>query len=294
MRSVRKHETVTTLGVFCVLLATFGVGLDAAQAQRAKIKEEVGIDPRLNDKLPLDARLIDESGAPVRLQEFFTGQPVIVTPMYYRCPMLCGLALRGLVRCLKAMDMKPGRDFQIVSFSFDPRETPELAREKKESTLLEYDQSGAEEGWHFLTGDREQIDRLCEAIGFRTKFDEETGQYAHAAGIAVCTPEGRIARYFYGVEFSPRDLRLGLIEASREKIGTMTDQVLLYCYLYDPTTGKYGLAIMNIVRAAGVATFLALVTGVSWMLYREHAGKPDFTAAETATKTAGKAPRAGS
>jgi protein SCO1/2 len=254
-----------------------------AQAAR-RIPDDIGFSPQLGASIPLDLEFRDHHGRRVRLEQFFRDQPVIVVPVYYRCPMLCGLELNGLVRCLRAMSISPGSEFQIVTVSIDPRETPALAAQKRATYLAEYGREQSlskngtrsvptNNGWHFLTGEQTAIERLCEAIGFRTAYDEQSGQYAHAAGIVVCTPEGKIARYFYGVEFLPRDLRLGLLEASRKEIATFADQVQLYCYMYDPTTGKYGLAILALVRAGGVMTVAVLVTAVVLMLYRERRGQ---------------------
>ena len=258
----------------CVVAAiTILATVRTISAQQISTPEgEVTIDQRLDTSLPLDLEFRNASGEAVRLGDYFDNdQPVIVTPVYYRCPMLCGLELNGLVRCLRAMELSAGTDFQIVTFSIDPTETPSLAAQKKKSMLSTYARPGADEGWHFLTGDERNVRALCDALGFKTVYDEETGQYAHAAGIMVATPEGRLARYFYGVEFPPGDLRLALVEASENRIGGLADQVILYCYLYDPTTGKYGLAIMNLVRVGGILTFAALAIFITRMLWRERA-----------------------
>lgn len=245
------------------------IGCASAAAQDTRWREGVGFDQKLNARLPLDVMLRDENGEKIRLRQYFQGKPVVLMPVYYQCPMLCGLELNGLVRCLRAMELTAGKDFQIVTFSIDPREKPALAKQKRKRYLTRYGREGAESGWHFLTGDQQSITTLCDAIGFRAKYNAETGQYAHAAGIVVCTPDGRIARYFFGVEFVPRDLRLGLVEASNNEIGSLADQVLLFCYLYDPTRGKYGLAILNLIRAGGLLTLMVLSGGICWMLRRE-------------------------
>jgi protein SCO1/2 len=187
--------------------------------------------------------------------------------------MLCGLELNGLVRCLRGLRMSTGmiaeQDFEIVTFSIDHRENSHLAGQKRKQYLAAYDAPAAEKGWHFLTGSEDQVQRLCESIGFKSKYDEATGQYAHAAGIVVCTPDGMISRYLYGVEFAPRDLRLSVLESSKGEIGSLAEHVLMFCYRYDPTQGTYGLAILNILRAGGVLTVMLLAGSIFWMLRRE-------------------------
>lgn len=252
-----------------LLIIALATTCASAQAQSPRTTKDIGFDQKLDSQLPLDAQFTDETGAAVRLGDYFQSKPVLLTPVYYRCPMLCGLELKGLLRCLRAMSLKPGVDFEIVTYSIDHREGPELAREKRGGYLKALGQPDAAKGWHFLTGGEESIRRLNEAIGFRTEYDAATGQYAHAAGIVACTPKGRSSRYFYGVEFSPRDVTLGLVEASKNTIGSLTDHVLLYCYLYDPTNGKYGLAILNIIRAAGILTVLVLAGSIGWMIRRD-------------------------
>jgi protein SCO1/2 len=218
----------------------------------------VGFDQRLNEQVPLDAEFRDEAGRTIRLGDYLGEKPVILVLAYYRCPMLCTLVLNGLARALLDVPLDVGKDFNIVTVSFDPREGPELAAAKKKTYLERYGRPGAEEGWHFLTGERASIDRLTQAVGFRYRYDAKNDQFAHASGILVLTPTGKIARYFYDVSFSPRDLRLGLVEASQGKIGSAADQILLFCFHYDPNEGKYGLVVMNFVRAGGVLTMLAI------------------------------------
>jgi protein SCO1/2 len=233
----------------------------------------VGIDQRLNEQAPLDLTFRDEAGKQVKLARYFDRKPVILSLVYYECPMLCTLVLNGMVRGFRAMNLNAGDQFEVVTVSFNPRETPELAAAKKKEYIKHYGRQGAEEGWHFLTGDEASIRKLAQAVGFRYAYDPKTGQYAHASGIMILTPEGRIAGYFYGVEYSARDLRLGLIEASAGKIGSPVDQVLLYCFHYDPTKGKYGLVIMNVMRLLGGATVLALGTFLFLMLRRDRRAK---------------------
>ena len=226
----------------------------------------VGIDQKLDQQIPLDLTFHDEYGRTVPLSTYFQGnKPVIIAPVYYRCPMLCTQILNGLESSLKVVTLSPGKDFEVVALSFDPKDTPQTAAAKKESYLRRYNRPGTANGWHFLTGDEANIQALTGALGFHYKYDPKTDQFAHASGIMVATPDGRLSRYFYGVEYSPRDVRLGLVEASRRKIGNPVDAVLLFCFHYDPATGKYGAVAMNMVRFAGAGfvlfcgTFLFIV-----------------------------------
>jgi protein SCO1/2 len=225
-----------------------------------KALNDVGIDQKLNEQLPLDLTFRDETGREVRLGEYFNqGRPVLLSFVYYECPMLCNQVLNGLASGVKVLSFDVGKEFDIVTVSFDARETPQLAAAKKDSYMARYNRAGAEKGWHFLTGDQKSIDALTRAAGFRYSYDAATNQFAHASGIMLATPDGRLARYFYGIEYAPRELKLGIMEASANKIGTPVDQLLLYCYHYDPATGKYGLAILNIVRLAGMLTVIGIV-----------------------------------
>ena len=234
-----------------------------------KVLERVGFDQRIGEQLPLDVVMRDESGRTVRLGEYFTDLPVLLVPAYYECPMLCTLVLNGVTSALKALPFSVGKEFRVVVFSFDPRDTPEKAAGKKRSYVGEYRRAGADADWHFLTGDEAQIRRLTEAIGFRYTWEEASQQYAHATGIVIATPHGRMAQYFYGVEFSPRDLRLALIESSKERIGTVVDQLLLFCFHYDPATGTYSKLALDAVRVGGVLTLAGLATFVLVMLRRD-------------------------
>lgn len=216
----------------------------------------VGFDQRLAQTVPLDLTFRNEAGETVRLGRYFDSRPVILALVYYECPMLCTLVLNGLVSALKALSFDAGREFDVVAVSFDPEETPDLAAAKKETYLDSYRRRGAENGFHFLTGDEASIRALAEAVGFRYRYDAASGEFAHAAGVTVLTPTGVIARYFYGVEYAPRDLRLGLVEAAQEKIGSPVDQLMLYCFRYDPATGRYSAAVLNLVRLGGVLTVL--------------------------------------
>ena len=223
--------------------------------------KDVGIDQRLNQPLPLDLSFRDETGQTVQLNQYFGKRPVILSMVYYNCPMLCTQVLNGMVSSLRVISFNPGEQYEIISVSFDPRETPALAATKKTNyvnSLPAAKRAGAISGWHFLTGDETNIRRLTEAVGFRYHWDEATKQFAHASGIMVLTPEGKVAQYYYGIEYAPKDLRLGLVEASANKIGTPVDQLLLFCYHYDPATGKYRV-VMNVMRVAGGITIIGIV-----------------------------------
>jgi protein SCO1/2 len=246
---------------FPLLLLAAGAG--QAQPVLPPVLRDVGFDQRLDEQVPLDLTFRDETGRPVQLREYFGRKPVILVLAYYRCPMLCTEVLNGVVRALLEMSLTVGKDFNVLTVSFDPREMPDLAAAKKKTYLERYGRPGAEEGWHFLTGDPEPIKRLTAAVGFRYVYDELHEQYAHPSGIMVLTPAGKISRYFYDVRYSPGDLRLGLVEASENRIGSPVDQVLLYCFHYDPVEGKYGPAVMNFVRLGGVLTLLAL----GWFMF---------------------------
>jgi protein SCO1/2 len=226
-------------------------------SEQPAILREIGIDQRLNERLPLDLRFHDEHGREVRLGEYFGSRPVVVALVYYECPMLCTQVLNGLVSALKILSFDAGREFDVVAVSFDPKEGPGLARAKKEAYLERYARPGTEAGWHFLTGAADSIERLTKAVGFRYAYDRKRDQFAHGAAITVATPSGVISRYFYGIEYPPRDLRLGLVEASANRIGTIADQVLLFCYHYDPATGRYGFVALTLVRIGGILTIVA-------------------------------------
>lgn len=230
---------------------------------------EVGIDQRLGESLPLDAPFHDDHGQAVTLGDFFGRKPVVLVMTYFECPMLCTLALNGLGKTLKTMSFEPGKEFDVVAVSFDPRDTPETAAKKKAAYVADYGRAGTADGWHFLTGEQAAIERVAKAIGFRYTWVPEEKQFAHAAAIMVATPDGRLARYFYGVEYAGRDLRLGLVEAADHTIGSAVDALLLFCYQYDPATGKYGAIALNLVRAGGVATVLALGAFMVVMFRRE-------------------------
>jgi len=260
-----------TGALLCLLPTAYCLLSESAEAEDARppILREVGIDQHLDQPVPLDLQFRDEAGETVRLGQYFGKRPVILTLVYYQCPMLCGLVLNGLVSALKPLSFDVGTQFDIVTVSIDPTETPALASAKKLTYLETYGRAGAEQGWHFLTGDARAIEALAAAVGFRYQYDAERKQYAHAAAIMVLTPAGRLARYFFGVEYAPRDLRLGLIEAADGRIGTPIDQVLLFCYQYDAAMGRYSAAVLNLVRLGGVLTLLALGTFMTVMWRRD-------------------------
>jgi protein SCO1/2 len=222
--------------------------------------KNVGIEQRLDEQIPPDLTFRDETGKSVQLGDYFGKKPIILNLVYYRCPMLCGEVLSGLESALRVLKFDVGKEFDVLTVSFDPKETPEMAAAKKTEYLKRYGRPGADQGWHFLTGPASSIDVLTKAAGFQYQYDPKTGQFAHSTAIMVLTPEGKISQYYYGVEFAPKDLRLGLIQASDSKIGTVVDQVLLYCYHYNPDTGKYGAVISRVLQLAGGATVLILGT----------------------------------
>jgi protein SCO1/2 len=224
--------------------------------------KNIGIDQRLDNQLPFGATFKDESGNTIKLGDYFGKRPVIVSLVYYKCPMLCNQVLNGLVGGLRGQSLMVGKDFDVVTVSFDPRETPPDAAEKKKVVLNDLrrpDDPIAAAGWHFLTGDKTQIDLVADAVGFRYAFDTSTNQFAHASGVMVATPQGKLSRYFYGIDYAPRDLKFALVESSEGKIGTAVDKIILYCYHYDPTTGKYGFVIMSAMRVGGILTVLGVI-----------------------------------
>jgi protein SCO1/2 len=234
-----------------------------------KVVKEISIDQNLGAQLPLDLAFRDESGQTVKLRDYFGKKPVILSLVYYRCPQLCNMSLNGMLAAFKALTPSIGADYQVVTVSFDPAETPDLAKAKKDTYLKQYSRAGAENGWHFLTGDAEPIAKLTETVGFRYYYDPRTKQYAHGSAIMLLTPDGKVSRYFYGIEFSARDINLGLVEASDGKIGTLAEKVLLLCYQYDPRSGKYGFAIVAALRIGAILTILSLCTFWILMYRRE-------------------------
>jgi len=241
-----------------MLLLSAASTVNPRALETPEVLREVGFDQRLGETLPLDAAFRDESGREVRLGDYFGRKPVVLNLVYFDCPMLCTVSLNGLESALQVLSFLPGREFELVTISFDAKEGPALAAQKKKAHLMRLQRPGAAEGWHFLTGGAAAIQAVSRAIGFRYAWDAETRQFAHPAGLVVLTPDGRIARYLYGIEYAPKDLRLALVEAGEGKVGGPVDKLLLYCYRYNPVTGRYGAAIMAILRLAAGLTMLAL------------------------------------
>ncbi|HEY6333370.1 MAG TPA: cytochrome c oxidase subunit II [Blastocatellia bacterium] len=263
-----KISRWTAISFAAILLA---LGAETARAQLAPLPagvqksglpgplQNIGIDQKLGDQVPMDLVFRDEAGDPVKLGQLFSDKPVILSLVYYDCPMLCTQVLNGLDRGINVLTFDLGKEFDIVTVSFNPKETPQLANAKKQEYLKIYRRPGASAGWHFLTGEQSQIDALANSVGFKYALDPKTGLYAHASGLMVLTPAGKISRYFYGIDYAPHDLKLALMEASKNKIGSPIDKVLLYCYQYDPATGKYSLMILRIIRIAGGATVAGIL-----------------------------------
>lgn len=243
---------------------------NTAGGARPPILREVSFDQNLNAQLPLDTQFYDESGKQVRLSQYFAnGKPVVLALVYFNCPMLCSEVLSGLTTSLEALKFDAGKDFQVLAVSFDPKDTPESAAAKKLNYVQRYRRPGADAGWHFLTGDPPSIRMLTDAVGFHYTWDEKNKQFAHVAGIVLLTPQGKVSRYFYGVNYSPRDLKFGLMDASNNKIGSFVDQVLLFCYHYDPTTGKYTPVVLRMVRIGGLLTLVVLGSFIGFWVRQE-------------------------
>jgi protein SCO1/2 len=242
---------------------------------RPAILRDLGLDQRLNEPLPLETKWRDENGRTVALRQYFAGKPVVLALVYYRCPMLCSEVLSGLTSSLMVVKFSAGKEFDVVVVSIDPGDTPTTAAAKRDFYVRRYHRPDGAVGWHFLTGDQPSIDALTKAVGFRYQYDAPSQQFMHASGIMLVTPEGKLSRYFYGIEYSPRDLQLGLVEASHNRIGGVVEQVLLFCYHYDPTTGKYTPVVLNVVRAGGLATVVFLGTFIGMMLRKESQQKKE-------------------
>jgi protein SCO1/2 len=258
--------------IFCLLPSAFCLLAGTARAQYAQppvgpvptgnsteVLKKVDIEQKLDSQIPLGLKFRDEAGREVALGDYFkSGKPVVLTLVYYECPMLCNQVLNGEVGAFQALSFTPGKEFEAVTVSFDERERPELAARKKETYLRRYRREGSDAGWHFLTGDKASIDALAQSVGFHFVWDEQSQQFAHASALMVATPGGRLSHYFYGIEYSPKDLRLALVEASAGKIGSPVDSLILYCYHYDPAAGRFA-PVMGVLRAAGVLTVIGLV-----------------------------------
>ena len=271
-------KKVILAAVLCLAAATVSAQSDVPglnpvagmpSSQMPGVLADVRFDQRLDEMLPLDTPFKDEKGRAVTLGEYFGKKPVVLAFVYYECPMLCTQVLNGLTSSLSTLDETVGREFDVVAISFDARETPALANGKKKAHLDRYKRPESAAGWHFLTGDEDAIRRVTAAAGFKYAWDDKTQQFAHPSGILVTTAEGRISRYFFGIDFAPRDVKFALIESSAGRIGNAIDQLLLYCYHYDPTTGSYGFVAMGAVRAGGAITVLALVSFVIVSIRRE-------------------------
>jgi protein SCO1 len=251
-------------------IAVFSTTLLVPLASGQNIRPQfngIGIEQKLNAKVPLDAVFQDETGTPVPLRKYFEGKPVLLAPVYYRCPMLCSQVLSGVVAGLRPLSLKPGRDFEIVAISFDPADTPITAALKRDHYSHSYSSRDGTAGWHFLTGSQSAIQAVMQSIGFHYRWDAVHKMFIHASGIMILTPDGHLARYLYGVDYEPKDLKLSLIEASHDRIGSPVDQFLLLCYHYDPKTGKYGAVVINMLRGAAVLMLMLMGIGI-WIYWR--------------------------
>jgi protein SCO1/2 len=259
----------TLFGIATLLMAASGAqaqtvpsNMGPTAATMPPALQNVGFEPPLNGPMPLDLAFRDETGRSVRLQEYFGQKPVVLAFAYYGCPMLCNQVQQGVVGVLRMLSFNPGRDYEVVFVSFDSRETPEMAAEKKKKAMAHFRRPETDSGWHFLTGSKESIEAATKAANFRFSFDAKSNLFAHASGVLILTPDGHISRYFYGIEYPGRDMRLGLVDASAGKIGTPIDHVLLYCYHYDPAAATYSASILKVMRLAAVLTILCLVGGI--------------------------------
>jgi len=262
--------------LLCLLSSTAG-----AHEARPALLRDVGLEQRLEAQLPLELKFRDEAGTVVQLGEYFGARPVILLLDYYQCPRLCPLVLDALLASLRMLPWTVGKHFDVLIVSIDARDTPAVAAAKKAQYLERYRRPDTADGWHFLTGEPEAIQRLATTVGFRYTYDAATDQFAHAAGLMIVTPQGKLARYFYGLAYAPRELRLGLVEAAANRIGSPIDQLLLLCYHYDPLTGKYGLAIMNVIRLAGLVTVMGLGIFMGVMFRRDRRQRAGPAAADT-------------
>ena len=271
MKKVRNIIRIAALLLAtCTLHAqTIPGNVGSTAATMPAALQNVGFEPPLNGQMPLDLAFRDETGRNVQLREYFGQKPVVLAFVYYGCPMLCDQVEQGVVGVLRMLSFNPGRDYEVVFVSFDSRETPQMAAEKKKKALARFRRPETDSGWHFLTGSQESIDAATKAANFRFSFDAKSGLFAHASGVMVLTSDGRISRYFYGVEYPGRDMRLGLVDASAGRIGTPIDHVLLYCYHYDPSSARYSASILKIIRLGGVLTILCIIGGILIFRRRE-------------------------
>lgn len=267
MRSSRFLITGLIVAALPMVAPAQQFGLPAASVPA--MVQGVGIDQNLNAQVPLELTFKDENGQDVRLGQYFREKPVVLALVYYECPGLCDLILNGLAHTMGQVSLNAGSDYEVVTVSFNPKETWQLAAAKKSNYIEKYNRPGAKDGWHFLTGQQDAIKTLADTVGFHYNYDPISKQFAHASAIMILTPEGKVARYLYGIEYKPRDFRLGLVEASANKIGSPADQVLLFCYHYDPMTGKYGMAVKRVTQVLGTATALSLFGFVFVMLRRD-------------------------
>ncbi|GIV09066.1 MAG: electron transporter SenC [Fimbriimonadales bacterium] len=249
------------------------IGETAAKQEYESITSQIGIDQNLGKQIPLTLTFRDETGKTVKLGDYFGKRPVILVMAYYECPMLCTVVLNELTRVMNALDLRIGKDFEVVTVSISPTETPELAAKKKANYVKSYNHEGAQQGWHFLVGDEPNIKQLADTVGFRYVYDPKTKQYAHSAGIMIATPDGKLSRYLIGVEFSARDLKFALAESSQGKIGNPVLSAVMYCFQYDPSTGRYGLVILRVIQLAGIITILSLATLIGGALLLERRRK---------------------
>ena len=259
---------VSNLLILLVLLTSSANSQEARNAA-FQLLDAVRIEQRIGEQVPMGVRLWDSNGEAVRLGDLIQDRPVILSLVYYECPMLCTQVLNGLLASLKALSFDVGSEFDVVTVSFDPKEGPDLAAKKKSSYIESYNRNGAETGWHFLSGDSLSIAQLTQSVGFHFVYQEEVDQFAHGSAVIILTPRGNIAQYHFGIEYAPRDIRLGLVEASNEEVGSIVDQVLLYCFHYDPTVGRYGVTILSVIRIAGGFTALLVVGGIVVLLRSE-------------------------
>lgn len=271
IRNALALALVVALFAYPVAASAQGRGTSMGDANFGETQMEIpdiGIDQKVGETIPLDLEFIDETGRTVQLGDYFDGRrPVVLSLVYFDCPMLCGEVLNGKVEALKNMNLMLGDDFQAVTVSFDPGEDATMAAAKKEVFLQEYGKPGGQQGWHWLTGEKDNIDALCEATGFSYYYDPDIDQFAHAGAIMVLTPDGAISRYFFGIEYPAKDVRLALLEASKNQIGSAVEQLLLLCYQYDPTTGTYNLMVFRLLQVGGLATVLTMAF-VVFLLFR--------------------------